>query len=170
MRIKTSALLISTLALTACGFSESRVNPVNWFGRGAPAPVAAPAVETNALIPTRTGLFSSNSDDDVYQGRPIDSISDLVVERVPGGAIIRVTGVAATQGEHSVRLTPANDDEAAVDGVLVYRLEALPSSTSRQGSAASREIHAARKVTDQTLAGARTIRVEAARNALQARR
>ena len=170
MRKTVSVLLVSTLVLSACGgFRDSRVNPFNWFGRGEPAPVAATSEETNPLIPTRSGLFRSNRDRDAYLGEPIDSISDLVIERVPGGAIIRATGVAARQGVYDVQLTPAND-EMVVEGVLTYRLEGLRQGGTAQGTPATREVIVARKVTDQTLAGARTIRVEAARNALQSRR
>lgn len=171
MRTTVSVLLVSTLVLSACGgFRDSRVNPANWFGRGEPAPVVVPEGDENPLIPTRTGLFSSNRDRDVYLGQPIDTVSDLVIERVPGGAIIRATGVAAVQGVYDVQLTPATDEETAVDGVLTYRLEGLRSSGRPQGAPVTREVVVARKVTDQTLAGARTIRVEGDRNALQARR
>ncbi|MCV3271965.1 hypothetical protein [Roseobacter sinensis] len=171
MRTTVSALLVSTLVLSACGgFRDSRANPFNWFGRSEPAPVAVAEGDENTLIPTRTGLFSSNRPRDVYLGQPIDTVSDLVIERVPGGAIIRATGVAATQGIYDVRLTPANEDEAVVDGVLAYRLEGLRSGGTPQGAPVTREVFVARKVTDQTLTGARTIRVEGARNALQARR
>ncbi len=171
MRTTVSALLVSTLVLSACGgFRDSRVNPFNWFGRGEPAPTTLPEGVENPLIPTRTGLFSSSVDRDAYLGQPVDTVSDLTVERVPGGAIIRVTGLAATQGVYDVRLTPATEDEAVVDGVLAYRLEGLRRGGTPQGAPATREVVVARKVTDQTLAGARTIRVEGARNALQARR
>lgn len=171
MRTRVSTLLVSTLLLSACGgFGDSRINPVNWFGRGEPAPVAVPAEETNALIPTGSGLFTSNRAPDPYLGQPIDTISDLQVERVPGGAIIRATGVAAVQGIYDVRLTPANEDETPVDGVLTYRLEGLLRGGTPQGAIATREVTVARKVTTQALADARTIRVEAERNALQSRR
>lgn len=171
MRITVSALLVSTLTLSACGgFRDSRVNPFNWFGRSEPAPVATTVEETNPLIPGSTGLFRSNRAPEVYQGQPIDTVSDLVIERVPGGAIIRATGVAAVQGVYDVRLTPANEDEAPVDGVLTYRIEGLRQAGTPQGTPATREVIVARKVTSQMLANARTIRVEADRNALQARR
>ncbi|WP_300055176.1 hypothetical protein [uncultured Roseobacter sp.] len=171
MRKTVSALLVSALVLSACGgFRDSRVNPFNWFGRAEPAPVTLANEETNPLIPTRTGLFSSNRNRDAYFGQPIDTVSDLVIERVPGGAIIRATGVASVQGIYDVRLTPVSDQETAVDGVLSYRLEGVPRVGTPQGAPATREVIVARKVTDQTLAGARTIRVEAERNALQTRR
>ncbi|WP_159977006.1 hypothetical protein [Roseobacter cerasinus] len=171
MRITVSALLVSTLVLSACGgLRDSRVNPFNWFGRGEPAPVTTTDSEVNPLIPTRSGIFSSNRGPSTFEGTPIDTVSALVIERVPGGAIIRVTGLAARQGAYDVRLTPANEDEEAVDGVLTYRLEGLRRAGTRQGAPATREVTVARKVTSLTLAGARTIRVEAERNALEARR
>lgn len=170
MRTTVSVLLVSTLVLSACGgLRDSRVNPFNWFGGSEPAPIAT-AANTNPLIPTRSGLFNSRDRETVYPGQPIDTVSDLVIERVPGGAIIRATGLAAVQGVHDVQLTPAVEEEAAVDGVLTYRLEGVRPANAVQGAPATREVVVARKVTDQTLAGARTIRVEAARNALQSRR
>ncbi len=167
MHKTVSALLISTLVVSACG---TRLNPFNWFGRGEAAPTTAASANTNPLIPERTGIFDSRNNEVVYNGQPIDSISELAVERVPGGAIIRATGVAAVQGVHSVQLTPAEEDEQAVDGVLTYRLEGLRGPNTGAGTPASREVNVARKVTDQTLRDVRTIRVEAARNALQSRR
>lgn len=170
MRKTVSVLLVSTLILAACGgIRNSRVNPFNWFGRGEPAPVAASTEATNPLIPTRQGLFSSNRERP-YAGQPIDTVSDLTIERVPGGAIIRATGVAAVQGVYDVRLIPGNEDDEAVDGVLTYSLQGLRRGGTVQGAPATREVTVARKVTNQTLSGARTIRVEAARNALQSRR
>ncbi|WP_299967106.1 hypothetical protein [uncultured Roseobacter sp.] len=172
MRRTVSALLVATTVISACSsVRDSRVNPFNWFGRSEPAPVPVTTVEqTNPLIPARTGIFSARRTVDTYTGSPVGSISNLVIDRVPGGAIIRATGIADRQGVYDVRLTPVNDDETAVDGVLSYRLEARRSQTRTQGPEPTRQVVVARKVTDQTLAGARTIRVEAERNALQARR
>ncbi|MGB7243078.1 MAG: hypothetical protein WBC93_13440 [Sulfitobacter sp.] len=172
MRISLSALLVSTLLLTACGaIRDSRVNPFNWFGGGRSAPVdSSETGEVNPLIPTSTGLFANaRKRDAIYLGTPIDSVTGLVIERVPGGAIIRVSGVAQRQGTYSVQLTPENEEELPVDGVLTYRLEGIPIS-GQQGPVQTREITAARSVTDQQLAGVRQIRVEGARNAQVARR
>ncbi|WP_298835687.1 hypothetical protein [uncultured Roseobacter sp.] len=169
MRTSVTALLVSTLVLTGC---STNLNPLNWFGRSsseAPAPVAE---NDNPLIPQRTGLFARQRNAEVvYPGSPVETISDLIVERVPGGAIIRATGIASVQGVYDVRLTPANEDEKAEDGVLSYRLEGIRrNDVARTGGPATREVTAARKVTDQTLSGVRSIRVEGVTNAQVTRR
>ena len=173
MRTSVSALLISTLVLTGCGsVRDSSLNPFNWFG-GSSSEAPAPQVENdNPLIPENTGLFArSRERAAIYTGEPIDTISNLVIERVPGGAIIRATGIASVQGVYDVRLTPALDDEQSEDGVLSYRLEGIrPDEISQTGRPATREVTAARKVTDQTLSGVRSIRVEGVTNAQVSRR
>jgi hypothetical protein len=98
-------------------------------------------------------------------------VTDLTVERIPGGAIIRATGLAARQGIYAVQLTPENEAELPVDGVLTYRLEGIrPSKPTPIGSKPTREVTAARKLTDQQLAGVQRIRVEGQLNAQVARR
>lgn len=174
MRIPFSALLIASLALGACGFvRDSAFNPANWFGRS--TSVAAQAADTtpvNPLIPKRAGFFARlGAAEAVYNGQPFDEITNLTVERVQGGAVIRATGLAARQGVYSVRLTPPTEDETPVDGVLTYRLEGVaPDQATPVGGPATREVTAARKITDQMLAGVRTIRVEGVRNAQVVRR
>jgi hypothetical protein len=160
-------LLIASLTVTACGsMRDSSLNPANWFGSSSAAPVE-PAANTNPLIPEQSGIFAERrAQQDLYVGRPIDTVSNLVVERIPGGAIIRATGVAATQGVHDIRLIPATEDEVPVDGVLAYRLEGIPPAVATPvGSPATRQVVAARRVSDQMLAGVRSIRVEGDRNA-----
>lgn len=175
MRLFTTSVLISALALGACGtIRDSAVNPANWFGNGSSAPAPTTKTEsTNPLLPAEnTGLFSKKRGQDaIYQGKPIDQITKLFIERVPGGAVIRATGITAKQGVHSVRLTPATEDETPVDGVLTYRLEGIDSTFAQNvGSAHTRTVVAARALTTQQLASVGTIRVEAARNAQSSRR
>lgn len=173
MRVLTSALLISAMTLTACGaVRDSRVNPFNWFGNSRSEPIAAQEVNTNPLIPSTGGLFSNNRKErDKYLGQPIDQVSGLVIERVPGGAIVRVTGITKTQGVHAIQLTPETKDETPVDGVLTYRLEGIqPSSNQPVGSEHTRTVVAARSLTDQELRAVRTIRIVAARNVRTSRR
>ncbi len=128
MRIATSALLISVMTLTSCAtVRDSRVNPFNWFGGSTSQPVQAEAPKANnPLLPERTGIFAKQrAREGVYQGKPVDQVTELVIERVPGGALIRATGITRTQGAYDVQLTPETDTETPVDGVLTYRLEAL---------------------------------------------
>jgi len=168
MRLLTTTVLIATLGLSACG--ESRLNPVNWFGNGRSQPVAQEAaVETNPLIPIeeRGSLFRAFGRRDIeYTGTPVDQITELVIERVPGGAIVRASGVSSYDGPFGVQLTPANEDGEPVDGVLTYRLEAeRPRDVGRTTTTQVRTVTAAVRLTDRDLAGVRTIRVEGVRNA-----
>jgi hypothetical protein len=162
MRKTTLVLLISSLALGACGSAQgSRLNPFNWFG-GDQAEAPAPA-STNPLIPkTREGLFSSSDDKDAYLGTPVDQITDLVIEAVPGGAIIRASGTAQGSALYDVQLTP--DADGPQDGVLSLRLEAR-----KRPGLPSGEVTAALRLSDRQLAGVRIIRVSALQNMLASR-
>lgn len=179
MRKTLLVVLISTLSLSGCSsVRDSRVNPFNWFG--GTEEVAAGDVATdedaspgaaNPLIPQRSGLLQSREERNQYRGTPIDAITEVILERVPGGVMIRATGLAATQGIYEARLTPDNKDEAPVDGVLTYRLEVLNNPNVRaQGPAATRQVTVARTLTDQELGDTRIIRIEGVQNALETRR
>ena len=172
MRKTLPIILAATLVVGACAtVRESRLNPFNWFGQSRSAPVTQ-TENTNPLIPKGGGLFSNKrAEDVVYEGRPFEQVTNLTIERIPGGAIIRATGLAARQGIYAVQLTPENEEELAVDGVLTYRLEGVrPNSTTAIGTKPTREVIAARRVTDQHLAGVRLIRVEGQLNAQVSRR
>ena len=171
MRKTLTIVLLSGLTLGACGLSDSRINPLNWFGRSQSVPVA-PQASTNPLIPQGGGLFSGfRRQEAVYAGQPFAQITDLTVEPVPGGAIIRATGLAERQGVYDVRLIPVTEGEVAQNGVLAYRLEGVrPRRNTPVGTVPTRQVIAARKVTDQTLRGVREIRVEGRLNAQVARR
>lgn len=174
MRISLSVLLIASLSLGACGYvRDSALNPSNWFGRSTSVPIeGADTTPVNPLIPRKSGLFARRgADEETYAGRPFDEIVTLKVERVPGGAVIRATGRADRQGIYAVQLTPITEDETPIKGVLTYRLEGIkPERNTAVGTAPTREVTAARKLTDQELRGVRTIRVEGVRNARVARR
>ncbi|XDA99755.1 hypothetical protein AB1M95_07600 [Sulfitobacter sp. LCG007] len=165
MRTTLTVLLVSATLVSAC---STKLNPANWFGRSKSVRTVQAPAEVNPLIPTSTGLLGGGRRDEVevYAGTPVEAISDLKVDQVPGGAIVRATGITLLQGVYDVRLTPVTEDEGPVNGVLVYRLEGVRDPEVRtQGTVASREVTAARKVTNQMLSGVRTIRVEGIQNA-----
>ncbi len=174
MRISLTVLLAASVSLGACGVVRNSVlNPSNWFDRSTSEAIeAVDEKPVNLLIPQESGLFAKKRTDDAnYVGKPLDEIVNLTIERIAGGAIIRATGRADRQGIYSVRLTPVVEDETPVDGVLTYRLEGVkPNANTAIGASATREVTAARKLTDQDLRGVRTIRVEGVRNAQVARR
>ena len=168
MRKTFSALLLSTLVLTGCAtVRDSRVNPFNWFGKARSEPIAQSSAQANPLIPQTSSIFSRKRNSNaVYNGRPVDQITDLTIERVPGGILLRATGLAARQGLYDVQLVPQNKD-----GVLTYRFEGVePASQTPIGAAATREVIVARTLTDQQLAEVHTIRIEGQRNALTSSR
>lgn len=169
MRNITSALLVASLVLAGCGtVRESRFNPFNWFGRGQVEPAAATPADVNPLIPPSSGGIFANRR--ANAPKPADAplaaqVGDLSVERIAGGALIRATAVSDTVGAFMVNLVPENDGRP-VDGVLTYSLRAY---TAPAGSVPmperARSHVAAIRVSDQDLAGVRTIRVQAERNA-----
>lgn len=177
MRILTTSVLISVLAVSACGtIRDSAVNPANWFGKGrtSQAPIEQTA-STNPLIPggkQKTGIFAKKrARDAIYLGQPIDQVTNLVIERVPGGAVVRATGLTAVQGVYAIQLTQVTKDNTPVDGVLTYRFEGIrPATPQGTGSKHTRTVVAARALTNQELQGVRTIRVQAARNVQTSRR
>jgi hypothetical protein len=115
---------------------------------------------------TSRGLFQSKDREVVYIGKPIDQVTNLVIERVPGGAAIRASGLTAVQGVYLVQLTPTTEDETPINGVPAYRLKGVrPEFNEGVGSTHTRTVAAASALTDQELAGVRSIRVEGARNA-----
>ena len=79
-------------------------------------------------------------------------------------------GVSDSIVYYDVRLQQDNDG-LPVDGVLSYTLKAVRSeNVIRGGGEAARQINAARYISDQELASARTIVVKGARNQSSTRR
>jgi len=168
MAFNRSLLLCSALVLAGCGggLANSWVNPGNWFGQSRGEALAADG-PVNPLIPKRSLLKRAKVP---YQGTAVDQITELRIERLPGGAIIRVVGVADAIGYYDVRLQ-SDTDGKPVKGVLSYTLNAArPAELIQGGGAAARQITAARYVSDQDLEGVRTITVRGARNQRSTRR
>ncbi|WP_163850485.1 hypothetical protein [Pseudooceanicola aestuarii] len=166
-RILTT-LTIAAFLLSGCGaIRDSRINPFNWFGRAESR--AIPAEEVNPLIPRQNRMSSS------YQPEtrvPVARIDDLVVERVPGGAILRVTATAAYQDSFNVGLVPARET-GPVDGVASYTLLAnLPGGRHRLrvGAEQTRVMTEALYLSDKDLEEIRVIEVRGAQNSLTVRR
>ncbi|UWQ76380.1 hypothetical protein [Leisingera sp. M658] len=161
--------LACALMLAGCGgWKQSRINPSNWFGSSAPA--EAPVAEnTNPLLPQDSnarGIFArpEPKDTTVLAGQ----ITEMRIERTASGAIIYATAIASRQGAYDVVLRPADSSE---EGVLSLDFRVVyPETSTATGSEFSRTIHAARTVTNQDLAGIRTVRVNGAQNARESRR
>ncbi|MEL7115247.1 MAG: hypothetical protein AAGP08_06570 [Pseudomonadota bacterium] len=148
-------LICALLALTmiaGCGrVAESRLNPFNWFGGS----------EATQTVTTTASQQRQNL---------IVQVTSLRVEQVPGGAIIRATGLPQRQGYFDGRLEPVGR-EVAAEGVLNYEfLIESPLDQTLVGPETSREVIVGRFVSEQALAGVRQIRVSGRANALSVRR
>ncbi|WP_209067853.1 hypothetical protein [Shimia sp. R11_0] len=85
------------------------------------------------------------------------------------GQLIVAVGIAATHGMHDVRLI-ARDGGAVEGGVLTLDLMAIPPSEPIiGGSDLTRQLTTGAVLTDQQIAGARTIRINAAQNSIDQR-
>ena len=154
---RKAAILTVTIAfvLSGCGFGQSRLNPFNWFGQDAEVETAEPVFLQEFVDP-----------------RPlVAQVTQLTIERTPGGAIIRATGLPPEQGWYDAELVNENRDGRAVDGVLLYSFRAQPpKARTRVSTEQSRELTVAVYVPDVVLASARQIRVTGALNSRVARR
>ncbi len=159
-------LIFSAGLLTGCStVRDSRVNPFNWFGGSRSVAVQSESAAANPLIPASrgNGLLRINKSAGPYLGQPINQISELLIERRPGGAILRASGVADRQGPFDVRLLL---QPVQTPGTLAYTLSAVQTAGARDASPWSRTVTAALWLTDQELAGIRTIRVTGRTNEL----
>ncbi|SNS58938.1 hypothetical protein [Antarctobacter heliothermus] len=157
-----SVLLFATLVLTSCGaVRDSRVNPLNWFGRSQSAPVVVTDAEVNPLIPRRKESVFRQEKDTSYRGTTLGEITELVIERRPGGAIIRATAVADQLEAFDLKLVEVEEESGA--GTLTYAFRGLQPRRT-QGPVASRTHTAAVWVTDNQLRDVRVIQVKGARN------
>ena len=162
-----AVLLVSTLVLTSCGtVRESRLNPFNWFGsaRSVPTDVA------NPLLPQRreaVSIFVTNKEKERVPGNPIAQVSELLIERRPGGAIIRATGVADRTGLFEAELILEDGEDPTV---ISYVFAAKQQPGPRNTGPDARKVTVADWLTDNELAGIRTIRVVGRENTMVTRR
>ncbi|MFV0514509.1 MAG: hypothetical protein ACK5MY_12915 [Jhaorihella sp.] len=166
-----SVLLVTGLILSGCGgWSNSRVNPRNWFGSSQPVPVEA-ATETNPLMPARGGLGLFSRPAPVDSSLPIAKVTELRIEPTPSGAIVYAVGVASRQGPYATELRPVTTEEEAADGVMAFSFRVVyPREATVVGSELSRTVHDAYTLSNQRLRGVRVIRVAGRENALESRR
>ncbi len=158
MKTPIAAVLAATLILSGCGgFRDSKLNPVNWFGRSSQGPVG---LEPDGGYAAATGDFRAL----------VGEVTSMEVNRIQGGALLSAAGLPPTQGWWDAELVP-EADEKPVDGVLAYRfVVAEPRVTTRVSTPQSREVTAARFLSDQTLQGVSRIVVLGERNSRSSRR
>lgn len=146
-------ILIFAVSLTLAGCG-SRFNPLNWFGSS----------QNENLV--------EDVDVEVFQDpRPrANTITELKIERTPGGAIVHATAVMASQGWYAPELVALNDGNP-VDGVMTYDFRVVPpKQETGVGTTRSREITAGAFLSDIALQQVRVIRVNGAENSRSVRR
>jgi hypothetical protein len=159
-------LLATSLLTTGCESTrDSKANPFNWFG-GSKKEVKKNDAE-GALIPKKKLAMFRMKKDAVYLGQPIDKLSTLVVDEVPGGLLVQVTGMAQKTGFYNGQLIPLDSADPTVRG---YRFDIIQPADTVGGSPASRTLSVAVYLTNQDLEAIRVIRVRGANNTLIKRR
>ncbi|MFN3938033.1 MAG: hypothetical protein ACK4KW_10670 [Gemmobacter sp.] len=145
MRKGLIAGLAAMLVLTGCAtVRESRLNPLNWFGRSQAAP-AVPGARADGRV-------------------LVDEVTFLAIERTNNGAIVRATGLPPTQGWWDGALERDLTEDRP--GEIVYRFVLKPPPESlRVSTPQSREVTVAVWLSDIRLEDVRRITVSGARNA-----
>ncbi len=168
MRKQVLTLLVLAMTVTACStVRDSRLNPFNWFGRSQSVVVNPQETAVNPLIPKRNSIFAKK-DAPPYSGTLVESVTELHIRRVPGGAVVEATGVFTSLGSFDVRLVAEDSENTST---LTYSFRALqPRQTTGVGTAHSRTVTAAVHLTEQDLVGISTIRVVAKTNIRSSRR
>lgn len=169
MRKLVLASLLMTTTLAGCAtIGESRANPANWFGPNRQVVVQPGESEVNTLIPERRRSIFARSEAPPYAGELVEQVTELHLRRVPGGALVEVTGVLRSIEGYDVRLIPLEEADPAT---LSYELRAVqPRFGQGVGNSHARAVTAALRLTDQELAGVSALRVQAQANSLSARR
>ncbi len=143
-------------ALSGCArVSESKFNPLNWFGR-APEVAAEGTVARKPLVPAQAEVT-------IVDARVlIETLSSASLEPSTNGAILRATGIAASQGFFNAELVLAD----VTNGILTYdfRVE-RPSGYEAIGSANSRQITVATVIDAAVLRGIKAVVVRGASGA-----
>ena len=159
-------LLATSLLATGCGSTRnSKANPFNWFG-GSKKEVKESDAES-ALIPKKKLAMFRIKKEAPYLGQPIDKLSNLVADEVPGGLLIQVTGMAQKSGMYDGQLIPLDNTDASV---REYQFDVIQPADTAGGPPASRTLTVAVYLTDQDLEAVSVIRVRGANNTLTTRR
>ena len=152
MRKPLLAGLLLAMTVSGCaGLRESRFNPFNWFGGAEPAQATA--------LPVAPG-----------DPRPLAAqITDLTIDRMPGGAIVRATALPPTQGFWDAELVERKDGGDPGTLILEFRMRP-PVTPAAISTPRSRAVVAALFVSDIRLAQVGAITVQGATNGLTSRR
>lgn len=151
MSARPLAIMTLCLVLAGCGgLRESRLNPFNWFGKSQPRETIVLAEKPGDPRPL------------------VQTVLSMTVEPMPGGAIVRATGLTPTQGWWKAELVPLPVSEG---GTLVYEFRLLPPiKPADVNTPRSREVTVGIYISDYKLEGLREIVVQGATNARASRR
>ncbi len=152
MRIALTAALIALTAFSACGrFRDSKINPLNWFGRA--QQVEQPAIDAQAPVDPRPFVAQ---------------VLVMKVEPTSTGAIVRATGLPPTQGWWDAELVAQPIDE---NGALTLEFHVFaPFGQTDVVNQRSREITAAYSISAFKLNSVTKVIVQGANNALSSGR
>lgn len=147
------AALSVVLFVSACGaVRTSRLNPFNWFGQSQPEQTVA-AVQPGP---------------EADQRPLVEQVLSMSVEPMPGGAIVRATGLPPTQGWWDGELVARPVDE---NGTLIYDFRLVPPlEQTAVSTQRSREVTVAAQLSNRKLEAIRQIVVQGALNARSSRR
>ena len=150
MKTTLVATLCATLALGACSsIGSSRLNPFNWFGGSEEVVVAAPLEK-----PADPRLL-------------VAQVIEMQIERMPGGVIVRATGLPPTQGFWDGELVA----RPVEDGHIIFDFRVLPPlEQSSVSTPQSREVTVGAYLSNIKLENIRQITVQGASNARTSRR
>jgi len=168
MRKPLILLLTASLFLTACGWRDARINPLNWFGNSRAVTVET-GQKSNPLIPRRSALRSRR--EPVDNSIAIAAVTELRIDRTTTGAILLVTGIANRQGAFSaeLRADDSNDDEGNDTLSYTFRVT-YPNAPTTVGSEFSRTITVAQSLSNFELRNIRLIRINGVAGAIESRR
>jgi hypothetical protein len=152
MNRRTALLAMLALPLAACA---TRLNPMNWFGRS-----------------RRKAKESAVTVEEQADGRLlIREVTELHVEKVDSGAIVRASGLPPTQGWWDAELVAQNRGRPDEEGVLTFRFLVWPPLTAtRTSTPRSRRLSAAAFVPNARLDTISTIVVQGQSNSLSSGR
>lgn len=154
MRSTLLLLLLISMTVTGCArVADSRLNPLNWFGR-------SQAVQNTDAEGNLRPLVMPGELVTIVDSRPlVGSVSSLSIDRTPDGAIVRATGQTSGQGFYNAELVAIEAD----GGTLTLAFRASAPATRQAGT---QNITAAYVLTNAELANIRRVRVQAQSNAL----
>ena len=161
MRPVLPLILCATVTITGCSrISESRINPLNWFGRSEAVTPVQDQAQLRPLVGEGQGI-------QVVDARGlVGTVVALNVDRTPDGAIVRATGTTTATGQYNAQLVPTDVE----GGILTLAFRVQSPGTSANSTIEPRQITAAYLMSNAALASIRSIRVQGSQNALISRR